>query len=141
MAVIGDGPEREALNALSQSLAADVKFFGVVPEREVVKILEKSQIFALNSTYEGLPHALVEARAAGLVSVARAGTGSAEVINDGIDGFLVRDDRNLEQTMDLALSTSKQSGHMGEKAAQDSQLRFSRENNFKAILDVLSEIN
>ena len=141
MAVVGDGPERDALEALSKSIAAKVRFFGVVPSQEVVDILSKSQIFALNSTYEGLPHALIEARAAGLISVAREGTGSAEGINDGIDGFLVRDNRNLEQTIDLALSTSRQSGRMGELAAQDSLLRFGRENNFQAILDLLSELN
>lgn len=141
LAVVGDGPEREALEVLSKSLAAQVKFFGVVSGQEVVDVLSRSQIFALNSSYEGLPHALVEARAVGLISVAREGTGSAEVINDGIDGFLVRDDRNLEQTIDLALSTSKQSGRMGELAAQDSLLRFSREHNFLAILNLLSELD
>ena len=140
MAVIGDGPERQTLQNLSDSLGAQVKFFGDIPERDVSKLLRKSQIFALNSSYEGLPHALVEARACGLISVARAGTGSAEVINDGIDGFLVRNDRNLDQTLDLALSTSKQPNGMGEKASQDSRLRFSRESNFKAILEVLSEV-
>ena len=139
VAVIGDGPERKKLESLSKSLDAKVKFFGDIQEREVIKLLGESGIFVLNSTYEGLPHALVEARATGLVSVARDGTGSSEVINDGIDGFLVRKDRNFSETMDLALAESKQANGMGQKASHDSQMRFNREINYKAILNLLIE--
>jgi glycosyltransferase involved in cell wall biosynthesis len=139
LAVIGDGPEREKLEILSNSLGANVKFFGDIQTNEVIKLLEKSRVFVLNSSYEGLPHALVEARATGLVTVARDETGSSEVINDGIDGFLVRKDRNFSETMGLALAVSAQSNDMGQKARHDSQLRFNRKVNFQNILNLLIE--
>ena len=141
LAVVGDGPERNNLEFLSKSLGANVSFFGEIQEREVIKLLAESRIFVLNSSYEGLPHALVEARASGLVTVARDGTGSSEVINDGIDGYLVRKDRSFSETMNLALAASKHTNDIGEKASRDSQLRFNREINFQAILDVMAEIH
>lgn len=137
LAVAGDGPERRSLEKLSASLDADVAFFGDVSENTIIDLLQKSRIFVLNSYYEGLPHALVEARAAGLITVARDGTGSAEVINDDVDGFLIRDGRSLSETINLALSESLTGSEIGLKAAFDSSARFDRELNFNTILVTL----
>ena len=141
LAVAGDGPERLILEKLSKSVGANVTFFGDVPIGKITELLATSKIFVLNSYYEGLPHALVEARAAGLVSVGRSGTGSAEVINDGVDGYLVREDRTLFETIDLALAESSRSSEMGQKASVDSHNKFDQDRNFQEILRVLSEVS
>lgn len=130
LAVVGDGPEREKLFSLADSLNAKVTFTGNIAPSLVNQILQKSRIFVLNSNYEGLPHALVEARLAGLISVGRAGTGSEEVINDGVDGYLVREDRPLETTLDLAFSQSGSKNDFVEKAKADSNSRFNKEINY-----------
>ena len=137
--IIGDGPERQSLQILSQSLGSDTVFFGDIQHKEVINLLRKSRIFVLNSSYEGLPHALIEARACGLVTVARDGTGSAEVITDGIDGFLVREDRSFSQTLDLALAAANWGNAIGERAVLDSKLRFCRDSNFREIIDLIVE--
>lgn len=139
LAVAGDGPERTPLESLAEGLQAKVSFLGNISEKEILSVVSKSKIFVLNSSYEGLPHALIEARAAGLIAVARDGTGSAEVIHDDVDGLLVRRDRSFSETMDLALSVSRKSNGMGQKAKHDSQLRFNQEINFQAILSLLIE--
>ena len=141
LAVAGDGPDRLTLENLSKSVGANVTFFGDVPIKKIIELLGTSKIFVLNSYYEGLPHALVEARAAGLVSVGRGGTGSAEVINDGVDGYLVREDRTLFETIDLAIAESNRSSEMGQKASADSINKFNQERNFQEILKVLSEVS
>lgn len=135
--VVGDGPEREKLESLAVELKAQVTFAGEVAGGDVQQLLSLGKVFVLNSYYEGLPHALVEARIAGLLSVARAETGSAEVINDDVDGFLIRKDRPLEKTLDLALGTYPNSSEMTTKAKQDCTQRFSKQTNYPLILEVV----
>lgn len=136
MLVVGDGPEKSHLEALANSLKADVTFEGEVSHQRVLELLSVSELFVLNSRYEGLPHALVEARVAGILSVGRAGTGSAEVINDDEDGFLVRSDRPLEETLDLAIQMQPSSDSMIALAKLDSLKRFSKAVNFPLILNL-----
>jgi glycosyltransferase involved in cell wall biosynthesis len=139
--VVGNGPEKAQLEAIAQSLNADVIFLGEVPHHRVVELLSKSDLFVLNSYYEGLPHALVEARGAGVLSIGRAGTGSAEVINDNQDGFLIRPDRSLEETLDLALEVLPKASLLIAQAKADTFHRFSKEANFPAIFRLfLSEV-
>jgi glycosyltransferase involved in cell wall biosynthesis len=135
--VVGDGPERFHLETLALSLKAKVTFVGDVSHEKVLKYLQDSQLFVLNSYYEGLPHALVEARALGVLTVARAGTGSAEVINDDLDGYLIRSDRSLEATIETALRMQSSSQDMILKARADCHSRFNRATNFPAILNLL----
>lgn len=82
---------KHELEALSKELGLDdrVRFTGFVPD--VAPYLAKADIFILPSTRpEGLGLVVLEAMAAGLPVVATSGGGVAEVINDGVDGILVR---------------------------------------------------
>ncbi|CAN2170764.1 RfaG Glycosyltransferase [Candidatus Nanopelagicaceae bacterium] len=133
--ILGDGPDKARLESLASALSAKVKFAGEVAHQQVRDSLAQSKLFVLNSYYEGLPHALVEARAAGVLTVGRAGTGSEEVINDDIDGFLIRTDRSLEETLDMALAMLSDSQSMISEAKIDSAQRFSKASNFPAILN------
>ena len=133
--VIGDGPDRERLETLALTRSAKVVFEGEVAPQRVYDFLRQSKLFVLNSYYEGLPHALVEARVAGVLSVGRSGTGSEEVISDGLDGFLIRRDRPLKETLDNALAIGQESQRMIANAKDDSSQRFNKEKNFTAILN------
>jgi glycosyltransferase involved in cell wall biosynthesis len=139
LAIAGDGPERVRLEELSLRHELDVIFFGDVNELKILELLSSSKIFVLNSHYEGLPHALVEARAAGLICVARDGTGSAEVIHDGEDGFLVGKTRNLTEAIRMAMAEFESSSPMGRLASQDARARFDHERNFEKITRVLED--
>jgi glycosyltransferase involved in cell wall biosynthesis len=138
--VVGDGPERMRLEHLASILKASVSFVGDIPHQEVHRKLLQSQLFVLNSRYEGLPHALVEARVAGVLSIARAGTGSAEVINDDVDGFLIRPNRSLQETIDMALELQPTASFYIERAKIDASQRFNKSFNYPSILKlILSE--
>ena len=141
LAIAGDGPERANLERIGAKLGLDVIFFGDVSEDKVLELLSISKIFVLNSHYEGLPHALVEARAAGMISVARDGTGSAEVIQDKIDGFLVGEKLNLSEAVALAIREFNSSKRMGEIASIDTRERFDQQRNFEKISLLLREYN
>ena len=68
--IVGDGPERAALQSLAESLgiAETTRFTGEVANPE--SILAELDIFALTSDTEQMPYCLIEAMAAGLPIVA-----------------------------------------------------------------------
>lgn len=87
--VVGDGPLRKELEQLAQSSGANVSFVGHVEKSQVPAEIRRGRLFVLNSTYEGLPHIVLEAKASGVAVVATAAGGTPETIADGIDGWLV----------------------------------------------------
>ena len=141
LVVAGDGPDRARLESLTKALDAKVTFTGEISNQSVNQLLSKSRIFVLNSYYEGLPHVLVEARVAGLVSIGRAGTGSEEVINDDIDGYLIRPDRPLDETLDLAIASVTKSKGFIQRAREDASSRFDKEINFNEIAKIVRVSN
>jgi glycosyltransferase involved in cell wall biosynthesis len=91
LVIVGDGPEWDGLHRLAQrlGLAGRVHFAGRVPQEQVYAYLRACDVFVLNSTYEGLPHVVLEALAAGLPVVATCVGGVPEALADGINGRLV----------------------------------------------------
>ncbi len=57
--------------------------------RDVPAVLDAATVVTLTSRFEGLPRALIEARAVGRPVVAMAVDGVVEAVRDGVDGFLV----------------------------------------------------
>jgi len=89
--VIGDGPHRERFERYAERTAesGDVVFHGRLPHEGVLDRVAESRVFALNSTYEGLPHAVLEAMACGTPAVVSDAGGNPEVVADGDSGFVV----------------------------------------------------
>ncbi len=87
--VVGDGPLMAELVYRAVERGANVSFAGHVDETCVVQELRDARLFVLNSSYEGLPHVVLEAKAAGVAVVATAAGGTPEIMRDGIDGLLV----------------------------------------------------
>jgi len=141
LVVAGDGPDRSKLETLAKTLGADVTFVGEISSQSVNQLLKESRIFVLNSFYEGLPHALIEARVAGLVSVGRAGTGSEEVIDDDLGGYLIRPDRPLDETLDLAFASVLKSKVFIQRARDDASSRFNKVINFDEISKIIQGQN
>lgn len=69
---------------------------------EALGWVKAADAFVLNSTYEGFPHALVEAMTLGTPVVASANRGNAHLVEDGVTGLLVPvgDDAALERALE-----------------------------------------
>jgi len=92
LGIIGDGPERRALELLSENLdrSEDVTFLGFLEEYDrVLGHMRAADIFVSPSTREGFGITAVEAMAAGCIVIGARHPGSAvsEVVSDA--GFLV----------------------------------------------------
>lgn len=88
--IVGEGPLRAQLERISIELGIQesVEFLGL--RRDVAELLQTAWGFVLPSRWEGMPNALLEAMASGLPCIATRVSGSEDVIDDGINGLLVR---------------------------------------------------
>jgi glycosyltransferase involved in cell wall biosynthesis len=95
--IIGDGPDRERLEALSRQLgiAPHIRFAGRIEDDAAYFAAVKSgRVFAWPSVAEGFGMALLEAMACGLPSVvaASASSATASLVEDGTTGIIAPDD-------------------------------------------------
>jgi glycosyltransferase involved in cell wall biosynthesis len=86
LTIIGDGPERAALEARANGA---VTFTGALGAPEVAERLAGADMFCLPSFAEGVPVVLMEAMASGLPVVATRIMGIPELVRDGETGLLV----------------------------------------------------
>ena len=74
-----------------KALAADsdrVEFRGTLPNEELPELLNRAEVFALPSKYEGNPKALLEAMACELPVIGVDAPGVRDVIQHGVNGML-----------------------------------------------------
>ncbi|MGQ0571159.1 MAG: glycosyltransferase family 4 protein, partial [Armatimonadota bacterium] len=112
LVVVGDGPDRPRLERYVRTLgmADRVYFAGQQPRDETLALMAASDIFVLNSAWEGLSHTLLEAMALGLPVIATAVGASPEIVRDGETGRLIPpdDSRALRDALQsLAASPSE----------------------------------
>jgi glycosyltransferase involved in cell wall biosynthesis len=87
--VIGDGPERAALQAQADRLGVSMEVAGFVGQAEVARLLAISDVFALLSVYDASPKALNEAMNFPLAIIASTGVGTArDLVRPGVNGYL-----------------------------------------------------
>src|SRR5690606_14194702 len=86
--IYGEGPERASLEKIIADLALQDRVMLPGAVQNIQAALLAADLFVFPSRYEGFPNALCEAMAMGLPVVASDCSGNAEVIQDGVNGFL-----------------------------------------------------
>ena len=100
LTVVGDGPDRDSIRALTNELAlnTDVTFAGAISNDQLPDLYRKASIFILPSIVssdgdqEGLGLVTIEAMACGCPVVASALPAVKDVVEDGISGLLATPD-------------------------------------------------
>ncbi|HSZ14947.1 MAG TPA: glycosyltransferase [Solirubrobacteraceae bacterium] len=120
-AVIGDGPERIALEGLAVRLGVSerVDFLGQLPPEEAVERARRCTLFVMPSTEEAFGVAYVEAMAAGVPAIGCRGEPGPEEIAAAGDGFMLvppGDIERLSQRIDELLSDPHRLREAGQRA-------------------------
>lgn len=73
-----------------KNISHSVEICGWVSGQEKIKLICNSDVFVLPSYYECLPVAIIEAMAAGLPIISTCVGGIPDIVEDGINGFLIQ---------------------------------------------------
>lgn len=110
LVIIGDGPQKEELKKFAKDLgiAECVLFTGLVPFDQIPKYLKAADLFCFASVSETQGLVTMEAMAAGLPVVAVKGTGTSEIVQDGITGILTENTpESLAQAINRVLENEE----------------------------------
>jgi glycosyltransferase involved in cell wall biosynthesis len=124
--IVGRGPDEESLRALIDELdlAREVQLIGRRDDiPDVVRVLD---IAVLPSKYEGSPLAIMEYMAGAAPIVATAVGGVPELIEDGVQGLLVRpeDPRALADAMQRLLEDRALATRLGDAARERQRANY-----------------
>jgi glycosyltransferase involved in cell wall biosynthesis len=131
--IVGSGPQESELRQLAAKSKGIVEFAGEIEQSQLPKLINSSRFFVLNSKYEGSPHSLIEAMSCGALVIARASTGTKELIESGVDGILVVDHEKLANVLKSCIGDQKTRLNMGVKAREKILRNYSREKIFSDI--------
>ena len=87
--VVGDGPQRNALEAAARAMGIETSVTFAGHRRDVESLLKKSRLFTLTSDSEGLSLSLMEAMLCGLPAVVSRVGDLGDLVEDGVNGYLV----------------------------------------------------
>lgn len=126
LVLVGDGPERKALEKLRDEHAPYIHLTGV--RSDVGALLSAFDVFTLTSRTEGLPLVVPEAMAAGLPVVATAVGGVPDIVPPTV-GILARagDRDGLEEAYRRLYVDEAERNAMGQAAIVHARERFSVE--------------
>ena len=128
---------------LAQSLGLGDRFLGLGFREDINLLLNMADSYALSSYLEGLPNALVQAMAVGLVCIATDTFGATEVIQEGYNGFLVSRgsvDQLAKAMEKVYRMEEREREEVGRRAITSAQ-RFSVENTAKGYLELFRELS
>jgi len=90
LVIIGEGPKKKEYDQLIEKLDLKDRVIIKSKTKNIDKYYNSCRIFAFSSIFEGFPNALIEAMHFGIPCISTdCPTGPSELIEDGINGFLI----------------------------------------------------
>lgn len=142
--IIGDGPQKEALQELSKKLSLNKKviFFGNKKFEEVIGVLKISDIFVNPSYTEGLPTSVIEAALCKKAIIATNVGGTPEIITDNKSGYLI-EPRNiglLKEKLEILINNKNLREQFGASAYDEVKDKFNWNKSIDKYLEIFSEL-
>ena len=139
LVIVGEGYEREALEAQVRELGASdwVSLPGHVDANALLDLYRRAWVLASASAHEGWGMTLTEAAACGTPAVATRIAGHSDAIVDGETGLLVDDPAGLGSSLDRILGDDALRERMA-KAAVEHAARFTWAATATGTLEVLA---
>lgn len=138
LVIVGEGPERERVEAAARSLGLEASVVFAGHTSDVRPFYALADVLALPSHSEGSPLVLLEAMAAGVPVVATAVGGVPEVATDGETALLVppHDPSAFAYALARMLSDTTLARALAERAAAHVAERFSPEARARALVRI-----
>ena len=139
LVVVGDGPQREALQALAGELGLTERVWFAGNQPDVVPWMQAFDVFCLPSyANEGVPQALMQAMACGLAVVTTPVGSIGEIVADGETGVLVapEDAGALREALEALLGDAARREALGKRALQAARERFAEQGMVERMVDV-----
>ena len=142
LVIVGDGPQRESLEALASELgiASQVRFAG--NQADVAPWLQSLDVFCLPSyANEGVPQALMQAMACGIPVLTTPVGSIEEIVEAGVTGVIVppRDAEKLRVELEALLGDAGRRASLGSRASAVARERFGDALMVERMLRVFSE--
>jgi len=119
-----------------------IKWLGF--QQDMKTVLEQSHIMAFPSYYrEGVPKSLIDACAVGRPIVTTHSVGCKDVVDDGINGYLIpiKDSEALARKLRLLIENKELRQQMGRAARRKAELEFSLQLVIDKHLEIYNEIS
>ncbi len=142
LTIIGDGEMRGVLEKKILNNNLDKQVFLKPFTTNIKEEFLDASIYIMTSRFEGLPMVLLEAKSCGLPIISYdCPSGPKEIINDGIDGFLVpfQNKRILTEKLNFLLNSEELRKNMGCNAKKH-VLIFSSENIYNKWLTLFNSL-
>lgn len=111
LVIVGDGPEFKSLKTIVSNMNLDRKVYvvGKKNRKELEEYVAASDMFVLNTGYEGFSHQILEAMSAGLPVITTPIGGNKEVMVQGENGLMVKynDEFNLIEAIRTIYTNSE----------------------------------
>lgn len=138
LVIVGDGPEREPLEAAAASLGLSDRVILTAEVNNVQVYLSAADVLVNPSHSEGSPYVLLEAMAAGLPIVATAVGGVPEMIQNNETALLVApsDPQAMSDAIARMLNDQKLSVRLAENAGELVSSRYSPEAYVRSLTEI-----
>lgn len=140
LVIAGEGKESSRLRQMADShLPGRVRFLGKVARSAMSRFYSAGDLFVFPGIRESLGMVYLEAQSCGLPVVAFASGGVAEVVADGVSGYLVSpfDGEEFNQAMAGLLTDSAMRKRMGSAAADYVRRRHDLNRNYRVVEEIL----
>ncbi len=136
--IVGDGPERETLEDLVESLELKefVTFVGRLPHKDAMQYISKCDIYSLPSYNEGFGISYIEAMYLEKPIIAVKGQGIEDIIRNKYNGILVQGKNidSLVEALNYLIINHDKSNEIGENAKKDIINNLTWGNNVKLLI-------
>ncbi len=118
-ALIGEGPEKERLQQQvgELGLSKEVYFVGEVPNTEIKNYCSASDMFLFASKSETQGIVLLEAMATGTPVLAVRGTGTQDIVKNGINGYMVNEIEEFTNKL-MDILENREINHLSQGASE-----------------------
>ena len=142
LVLVGDGPDRQMLEAQTLELGVSDRVILMGYRRDLPELLAACDVFVMSSLWDGLSLSILEAMAAGKPVIATDVGGAHEAVEHGATGLLVppADPVALADTIRIVLSDSRLAQALADAGRSRARQEFSVETMVRRVTEIYDEL-